>query len=102
MAFVVLLLGFGTLAFSWCVIGEWFGIVAKWSTWIMRQAVEWIESLPYSTTQMEISGISAGFMYVALACGVMMMRGEKVRWWWLIGVVIGYGLSVIGYRYETI
>jgi competence protein ComEC len=94
MAFVVLLLGFGTLAFSWCVIGEWLGIVAKWSTWVMRQAVEWIESLPYSTTQMEINGISAGFMYVALACGVMMMRGEKVRWWWLIGVVGALGAAL--------
>jgi competence protein ComEC len=98
MAFVVLLLGFGTLAFSWCIIGEWLGIAAKWSTWVMREAVEWIESLPYSTTQMEISGISAGCMYIALVCGILMMRGERVRWWWLIGVIIGYGLSVIGYR----
>jgi hypothetical protein len=64
----------------------------------MREAVEWIESLPYSTTQMEISGISAGCMYIALVCGILMMRGERVRWWWLIGVIIGYGLSVIGYR----
>jgi hypothetical protein len=60
----------------------------------MRQAVEWIESLPYSTTQMEINGISAGFMYVALACGVMMMRGEKVKWWWLIGVVGALGAAL--------
>jgi hypothetical protein len=47
---------------------------------------------------MEISGISAGCMYIALVCGILMMRGERVRWWWIIGVIIGYGLSVIGYR----
>jgi competence protein ComEC len=95
MAFVILLLGFGTLAFSWCVIGEWLGIVAKWSTWVMREAVEWIESLPYSTTQMEISGISAGCMYIALVCGILMMRGDRVRWWWIIGVVGALGTSLV-------
>jgi hypothetical protein len=60
----------------------------------MRQAVEWIESLPYSTTHMEISGISVGFMYVGLVCGVMMMREEKVRWGWLIGVVGALGAAL--------
>ena len=98
LAFVVLVLALGALAFSWCILGEWLGIAAKWSTWVMRQAVEWIEALPYSITKMEISEMSAGCMYIALVCGILMMRGEKVRWWWLIGVVIGYGLSVIGYR----
>ena len=98
MAFMVLLLGLGTLAFSWCVVGEWLGIAAKWSTWLMREAVEWIEALPYSTTRMEISEISAGCMYVALVCGILMMRGERVRWWWVIGVIIGYCVSVMGYR----
>ena len=95
MAFVVLLLGLGTLAFSWCVVGEWLGIAAKWSTWVMRQAVEWIEALPYSTTRMEISEISAGCMYVALVCGILMMRGERVRWWWLIGVVGALSASLM-------
>ena len=95
MAFVVLLLGLGTLAFSWCVVGEWLGIAAKWSTWVMRQAVEWIEALPYSTTRMEISEISAGCMYVALVCGILMMRGERVRWWWLIGVVGALSASLV-------
>ena len=95
MAFVVLLLGLGTLAFSWCVVGEWLGIAAKWSTWVMRQAVEWIEALPYSTTRMEISEISAGCMYVALVCGILMMRGERVRWWWIIGVVGALSASLV-------
>ena len=95
LAFIVLLLGLSTLAFSWCILGEWIGIAAKWSTWVMRQAVEWIEALPYSTSRMEISEIGAGFMYAALVCGIIMMRGEKVRWWWLVGVVGALGASVI-------
>lgn len=95
MAFVALLLGLGTLAFSWCIVGEWLGIIAKWSTWIMRQAVEWIETLPYSTTRMDISEMSAGCMYLALVCGILMMRGERVQWWWLIGVVGALGVSLV-------
>ena len=95
MAFVVLLLGLGTLAFSWCILGEWLGIAAKWITWVMRQAVEWIEALPYSTTRMGISEISMACLYVALVCGILMMRGEKVRWWWLIGVVGALGTSLM-------
>lgn len=98
LAFAVLSLGLGTLMFSWCILGEWLSVAAKWSTWVMRETVEWIEALPYSTTKMEITEMSAGCMYVALLCGVMMMRGDRVRWWWLVGVVIGCGLSVIGYR----
>ena len=87
LAYIVLLLGLSTLAFSWCIVGEWLGIAAKWSTWLMRQAVERIEALPYSTTQMEISGISAVCMYLGLVCGIMMMRGDKVKWWWLLGAI---------------
>lgn len=87
LAYIVLLLGLSTLAFSWCIVGEWLGIAAKWCTWLMRQAVERIEALPYSTTQMEISGISAVCMYLGLVCGIMMMRGDKVKWWWLLGVI---------------
>ena len=70
----------------------------------MRQAVEWIEALPYSTTRMEISEISAGCMYVALVCGILMMRGERVRWWWIIGVVGALSASLVlsVERYETI
>ena len=34
-------------------------------------------------------------MYAALVCGIMMMRGEEVRWWWLVGVVGALGASVI-------
>ena len=95
MAFIVLVLGLGTLAFSWCALGEWLGIAAKWSTWMMRQAVEWIEALPYSTTKMEISWMSMMCMYGALICGIMMMRGDKVRWWWLIGVIGALGGSLV-------
>ena len=87
LAFVLLLLGISTLALSWCVVGEWLGIAAKWCTWILREAVEWIESLPYSTTQLTLSAWSALALYGAILCGVMMMRGEKVRWWWLIGAI---------------
>ena len=95
LAFVVLLLGLVSLAFSWCMLGEWLGIAAKWSTWIMRQSVEWIEALPYSTTRMDISEMSAGCMYMALVCGILMMRGERVRWWWLIGVVGALSASLV-------
>lgn len=95
LAFVVLLLGLISLAFSWCMLGEWLGIAAKWSTWIMRQSVEWIEALPYSTTRMDISEMSAGCMYMALLCGILMMRGERVRWWWLIGVVGALSASLV-------
>ena len=87
MAFVVLVLGLATLTFSWCIIGKWLGIAAEGCTWLLRKAVEWIESLPYSTTQMEISEISAMCMYGALICGILMMREKKVKWGWLIGVV---------------
>jgi competence protein ComEC len=87
LAFVLLLLGISTLALSWCVVGEWLGIAAKWCTWILREAIEWIESLPYSTTQLTLSAWSALALYGAILCGVMMMRGEKVRWWWLIGAI---------------
>jgi hypothetical protein len=61
----------------------------------MRQAVEWIEALPYSITRLEISEMSVGCMYIALVCGILMMRGEKVRWWWLIGVAGALGVSLI-------
>jgi competence protein ComEC len=87
LAFVLLILGISTLALSWCVVGEWLGIAAKWCTWILREAVEWIEGLPYSTTQLTLSAWSALALYGAILCGVMMMRGEKVRWWWLIGAI---------------
>jgi competence protein ComEC len=95
IAFIVLFLGLGALAFSWCIIGDWLGMAAQWSTWLMRQAVEWIEALPHSTTRMEISELSALCMYVGLTCGMMMMRGERVRWWWLVGVVGALGASLL-------
>ena len=88
MAFVLLLLGFSTLVMSWCVIGEWLGIATKWCTWLLREAVEWIESLPGSTTQISLSEWGMIGLYGAILCGIMMLRKEKVNWWWLIGVAI--------------
>jgi competence protein ComEC len=87
LAFVLLLLGFGTLAFSWCFLGEWLGVAAQWCTYCMRKAVEWIESLPYSTTQMHLSEWGAIGLYCAIICAAMMMRKEKVKWVWLLGVI---------------
>lgn len=55
MAGVILMLGFSTLAMSWCVLGEWIGGATKWSTWVLKEAVEWIERLPYSTTHIHLS-----------------------------------------------
>lgn len=86
-AFVLLLLGMGALAMSWCVVGEWLAEVAQWCTHALRLFVEWIEGLPFATAHIELSAISMGFGYAAIACVVAMMRGDKVHWWWLIGVV---------------
>ena len=88
MAFVLLLLGFSTLVMSWCVIGEWLGIATKWCTWLLREAVEWIESLPGSTNKITLSELGMIGLYGAILCGIMMLRKEKVNWWWLIGVAI--------------
>lgn len=55
MAGILLSLGFSTLAMSWCAVGEWLGWATKWCTWLLNQAVQWIESLPYSTTHMHLS-----------------------------------------------
>ena len=86
-AFVLLLLGMGTLAMSWCVVGEWLAEAAQWCTHALRLFVEWIEGLPFATAHIELSAISMGFGYGVIACVVAMMRGDKVHWWWLIGVV---------------
>ena len=88
MAGVILLLGFGTLALSWCVVGEWLGVATKWCTWLLREVVEWVDSLPYATTQMSLSEWGVIGLYGALVCGVLMMSGKKMCWWWLVGVVI--------------
>lgn len=86
-AFVLLLLGMGSLAMSWCVVGEWLAEAAQWCTHALRLFVEWIEGLPFATAHIELSAISMGFGYGVIACVVAMMRGDKVHWWWLIGVV---------------
>lgn len=94
MAWIILLLGFGTLALSWCVVGEWLGMATKWCTWVLREAVEWVEGLPYATTQVSLSEWGVFGLYGALVCGVLMLRGKKVRWWWLIGVVLSLGMML--------
>ena len=95
-AFILLVLGIGTLAMSWCVVGEWLGEAAQWCTYGLRMFVEWIEGLPYSTTHIELSTLSMGFCYAAIICALMMMRSEKVRWWWLVGVVGCLAAAVVG------
>ena len=94
MAWIILLLGFGTLALSWCVVGEWLGMATKWCTWVLRGAVEWVEGLPYATTQVSLSEWGVLGLYGALVSGVLMLRGKKVRWWWLIGVVLSLGMML--------
>lgn len=94
MAWIILLLGFGTLALSWCVVGEWLGMATKWCTWGLREAVEWVEGLPFATTQVSLSEWGVFGLYGALVCGVLMLRGKKVRWWWLIGVVLSLGMML--------
>ena len=88
MAGILLSLGFSTLAMSWCAVGEWLGLATKWCTWLLNQAVQWIESLPYSTTHMHLSEWGVIGVYGAIICGLLMMRGGKVHWWWIIGVII--------------
>lgn len=88
MAGVLLVLGFSTLAMSWCVVGKWLGFVTKWCTWVLREMVEWVESLPFSTTKIELSSLGAIGLYGAMICGVMMFRGGKMKWWWMVGVVV--------------
>ena len=88
MAGILLSLGFSTLAMSWCAVGEWLGWATKWCTWLLNQAVQWIESLPYSTTHMHLSEWGVIGIYGAIICGLLMMRGGKVHWWWIIGVII--------------
>ena len=86
VAFVLLLLGIGSLALSWCFLGEWLADAAQWCTYGLRLFVEWIEALPYSTTHIDMSAPAMGLCYGAMACAVAMMQGERVRWWWLVGV----------------
>ena len=88
MAGILLSLGFSTLAMSWCAVGEWLGWATKWCTWLLNQAVQWIESLPYSTTHICLSEWSVVGLYGVIICGLLMMRGGKVHWWWIIGVII--------------
>lgn len=92
MGYLLLLLGFSTLAMSWCVVGEWLGELSKWCTWFLRRSVEWIEGLPYSTTQLSLSEYGVIGLYAALVCGILLLRGGKVHWWWLLGVLACMGI----------
>jgi competence protein ComEC len=91
---ILLVLGFSTLAMSWCVIGEWLGVVTKWCVWLLREVVEWIEGLTGSTTQISLESGSVFCLYGAIVCGLMMMRGSKIHWWWLIGVALSLGMML--------
>lgn len=94
MAYILLILGISTLAMSWCIVGKWLGFITQWCTWTMREAVEWIESLPFSTTQISISEWSVIGLYGAVICGALMLRGKKVQWWWLLGVMVSLGVII--------
>jgi competence protein ComEC len=95
-AFVLLLLGMGALAFSWCWVGDVIARVAESSTYGLRRFVEWIEGLPYASTHIELSALSVACCYGAVVCALMMMRGERVKWWWLLGVMLCGGGVVWG------
>ena len=86
-AFVLLLLGISALAFSWCAIGTWIASAAQGCTCGLRLFVEWIENLPYATTHIQLNALSALFCYGVIICAILMMRGNKVNWWWLTGVM---------------
>ena len=87
-AFVLLLLGMSSLVFSWCIVGSCLAAVAQTCTHLLRLFVEWIEQLPYATTHIiTLSVPSVSLCYIAIACGLMFLRGDKVHWWWLTGVV---------------
>ena len=87
-AFVLLLLGMSSLVFSWCIVGSCLAAVAQTCTHLLRLFVEWIEQLPYATTHITLSVPSVALCYIAIACGLMFLRGDKVHWWWLSGVVV--------------
>ena len=86
-AFVLLLLGMSSLVFSWCIVGSCLAAVAQTCTHLLRLFVEWIEQLPYATTHITLSVPSVALCYIVIACGLMFLRGDKVHWWWLTGVV---------------
>ena len=86
-AFILLVLGIGSIAFSWSAIGNWLAEAAQACTHGLRLFVEWIEHLPFSTTHITLNASSVALCYVAIFCALMMMRGEHVHWWWLVGVI---------------
>jgi competence protein ComEC len=95
MAYLLLLLGFGTLATSWCFLGKWLGTAAQFCTYCMREVVEWIEHLPYSTSRFYISTWDAIGLYGAIVCGILLMRDKKVHWWWLLGVIGSLSICLV-------
>ena len=94
-AFLLLTLGIGSLAFSWCIVGDWLASAADYCTYGLRVFVEWIESLPFSTTQLSLSAPSVFLCYGAIIAAALMMRGNKVHWGWLAGVVLCLGTTII-------
>ena len=94
-AFLLLLLGFGSLVLSWCVVGEWLAEALQWCTYALRLFVEWIEGLPFATMHIELSTLSVVFSYGAIVCAITMMCGDRVKWRWLIGVVCCAGATLV-------
>ena len=94
-AFLLLLMGLAALALSWCVVGEWLAEGLQWCTYALRLFVEWIEGLPFATTHIHLSGMSTLCCYGAMVCAIAMMRGEKVRWPWLIGVLTCIAATIV-------
>jgi competence protein ComEC len=94
-AFLLLLLGFGSLVLSWCVVGEWLAEALQWCSYALRLFVEWIEGLPFATMHIELSTLSVVFSYGAIVCALTMMRGDRVKWRWLIGVVCCAGATLV-------
>ena len=86
-AFVLLLLGISALALSCFCVGEYIARLAEYATCGLRKFVEWIDSLPYASTHIELSAAAVACCYGAIICALMMMRREKVNWWWLAGVI---------------
>jgi len=55
LAWCMMIGGLFTLTIGWITpIGCVLAWVLKWVTWLMNEAVSWIESLPYATTMVEL------------------------------------------------
>ncbi len=94
LAFVLLSMSLCAIALSWSIIGTWIASGVQWSTWGLRQYVEWIENLPFSTTNASITAPSVILLYAIIFSAMMMMRGNKVHWGWMAGVILCMAIVV--------